>query len=87
MICFANQLNGFYMMATLAFNELIIKNCKDSIKPALLSSIESLCAKYDLTKDTFTVWYDTIISKVEERISHLMVKFTFQKTRPNKNVL
>ena len=53
------------------------KKCKDSIKAALLSSIESLSAKYDLTKDAFTAWYDTIISKVEERMSHLMVKFEF----------
>ena len=27
-------------------------------------------------------WHDTILSKVEERISHLMVKFKSQQTTP-----
>ena len=50
----------------------------------LLSSIKSLSAKYDLAKDAFTAWYDTIISKVEERISLLVVKckFKFHQTKP-----
>ena len=38
--------------------------------------------KYSLTKDTFTAWYDTMISKVQERISPLMAKFKFQQTKP-----
>ena len=47
----------------------------------LLSSSESLSSIYNLTKHTFTVWYDTIISKVEEKISHVMVKFKLQQTK------
>ena len=43
MICRANQLTGFYMMATLAFNELksvtlnvnILKNCANMKQPKL----------------------------------------------------
>ena len=44
------------------------KKCKEFIKNALLSYIVSLSAKYNLTKDKFTVWYYTIISTVDERI-------------------
>ena len=41
----------------------------------------SLSPKYDLTKDIFTAWYNTILSKVQERISALMAKFKFQQTK------
>ena len=44
------------------------KKCKDSVKTALLSSMKFFSAKYNLTKDTFTGWYDFIISKVEKKI-------------------
>lgn len=41
----------------------------------------SLSPKYDLTRDIFTAWYNTILSKVQERISALMAKFKFQQTK------
>ena len=53
----------------------IIKNAKNLQKYA--SIIHIVSSKCNLTKDIFTACYDTIISKVEERISHLMVKFKF----------
>ena len=36
----------------------------------------------NIIKDKFTAWCGTMISKVEERISHLMVKLKFQQTKP-----
>ena len=35
------------------------------------ASISHFFAKYNLFKDPFTAWCDTIMSKVEQRISHL----------------
>ena len=55
---------------------------KEPLENVLLSSIESLSSKYNLTKDTFTAWYASLISKVEERISHVMIKLKFQQTKP-----
>ena len=38
LICSANQLTSFYMMATLAFNELILARCCDGIDKISMSS-------------------------------------------------
>ena len=49
-------------------------------KNELLSTVESLSSKYILIKDTLAVWEDTIVSMIEERISHLILKFIFRQT-------
>ena len=49
-------------------------------KSELLSTVESLSSKYILIKDTLAVWEDTIVSMIEERISHLISKFIFRQT-------
>lgn len=54
-------------------------NYKKSKSPI---SKDFLSCRYNLTKDTYTVWYDTIKSNVEERIFHVMVKLKFQQTKP-----
>ena len=55
----------------------VYKKCASIIHRVSLS----LPWKYNLTKDTFTAWYYSIISKVDERISHTMVKYRFQQTK------
>ena len=47
--------------------QLFIRKCKCSIKTVLLSLIEPLSAKYNLTKERFRAWFDTIKSNVEEK--------------------
>ena len=46
---------------------LIIRKCKCSIKTVFLSLIEPLSAKYNLTKERFREWVDTIKSNFEEK--------------------
>ena len=62
---------------------LIILKTKQLQKNKNMDSYQSqlLSSKHNSTKDTFTLWYDTIICKVEERISYLMVKFKFHQTK------
>ena len=46
---------------------IIIRKCKCSIKTVLLSLMEPLSAKYNLTKERFKAWFDTIKYNVEEK--------------------
>ena len=56
--------------------------CRESIKNGIESYIESLVAKFDLTKDAIQNWKEAVLLEVENRIAFLKRKVRFQKVNP-----
>ena len=58
------------------------RKCRQSIESALTSSIDSLAAKYDLPKESFSAWKSKILKCVDDRVEILNTRRVPSVTKP-----
>ena len=58
------------------------RKCRQSIDSALTSSIDSLAAKYDLPKESFSAWKSKILECVDDRVEILNMRRVPSVTKP-----
>ena len=58
------------------------RKCKQSIESSLISSVDSLAGKYNLSVESFAAWKNKILEFVDRRVNILNKKKTLSATKP-----